>query len=120
MSRIREHNLQEIAACLCCNDISLIALQKELRHKTAMVNVSMGQQHLVNIGRCEAKRLAVFIPQGSSALKHTAVNKDFRVLRLQQVAGARDGMGCSEEFDFHILSPYSSPIIFTSGSRWTP
>ena len=92
MGRIRQHDMRQLAGHFRRIYSPLETLFIEFRHKTAMVDMCMCQNHAVEFSRIEAKLLVIQLAYAATALKHAAVHQNFPLLALQQIARASNCM----------------------------
>ena len=82
-------------------DRSFVPVLDQQRQQAAVVEMGMGQQHGVEIGRIEGERDAVADRFVRAALEHPAIDEDLGPLGDEQVLRAGDGRRAAEEGDLH-------------------
>jgi len=99
---VGQHVGQQVEAALGSEDRSLEALLHQLGDEARVIDVGMGQQDEVDLGRIEGKGAVVQFLQGLGALEHAAVDKELAALGLHPVAGAGDRAGRPAETQQHV------------------
>ena len=74
----------------------------EFGQQAAMIDMSVGQQHGVNIGGAKRKGPVIQFFQGFLSLKQPAIDQKASGPRLKEITGARDGARCAAKPDGQI------------------
>jgi hypothetical protein len=82
-------------------DRPFVAGLHEQRQQAAVVEMGVGQEDGVELGRVEGERDPVADRLVRAALEHPAVDEDLSALRGQQELRPGDGRGAAEELDVH-------------------
>ena len=100
------------------HDPSAEAFAHELRQQAAVVDVGMGQEHGIDVGRAEWKGTIVQCLQRLRSLKQTAVDQQaVRIRALEQIARAGHGAGRTTKPNGHghvVLSAESAVTDFVA------
>ena len=86
------------------------AFLDDVRNEPAMVEMGVGQQDRVELGRVVGERDPVPDRFVRAALEHPAVDEDLGPLRGQQELGAGDGRGGPEELEVHRGECATAPL----------
>src|ERR1035437_3941948 len=90
-SGMRQHIGTEVDRSAGRQDPSAEAFARQLRQQPAVVDVSMRQQHNIDVGGPERKGAIIEFLQGLLALEQAAVDQETSGLRLDQIAGPCHG-----------------------------
>src|SRR4051794_10164443 len=93
-----------------------------------MVDVSVRQNHCVELVDWDGKRFVFFCRLGAPALEHSAVERDGMTVHMQQVARARHFAGRAYKRNFQVLPlGYSASLkenrkslLVLRHERWLP
>lgn len=100
VGRVLKHHRQQLAGETCGKNLPLKPLFDQQRNPPRVVNVGMGDNHIVDIVGGKIKHgIVPLIP----ALLQAAVNENLLPPHLYTVAAAGDGFGRAEKGQFHGL-----------------
>jgi hypothetical protein len=110
---------------------ALKSLGAESRQVTDVIDMGMGYQNCLDIGRIERQRFPVLDTQRLGTLEHAAIDENPAVICLKQVFRSGDSVGCSMEGKFDhrgvyrqavaaLVSRYSDTDISTGSPKHTP
>ena len=90
MGGIEHHQPCELARGGGGDDLSAKATFDKQWDAAAMVEMSMSEQEIVDLGGLEAERVGIFLVKLAAALEHPAVNQDAAPGTVHHMAGAGD------------------------------
>jgi hypothetical protein len=108
MGRIHEHELEQFAGGPGGVHGRLHPQLHRPRQPAGVIDVGVGQQHVVDRAQVEGRRLPVAQAQFLQALEQAAVHEDAALARLQQVAGTGDAACGAVERQSHATSPLAA------------
>ncbi len=103
MPAVGQHDAAQFARGLGAEDLAAKALFDQQGQVAGVVQVRMGQDEGIHRGRHNRQRVPVAQPQLLVALEQAAIDHQRRALMAQQVLGACDRAGGTEELDLHGL-----------------
>ncbi len=106
--RIAQQDGQQVGARRVGMDRSAKSALHQQRKASAVVYVRMTQDHGIDAGRVEGKRLPVARRCVRSTLDHAAVQQELAPARTQDVTGTCHFSRCSKEFQLHAVDTLTS------------
>ena len=104
-SAVGEHDATQVLCGIGADDLSAESKFIEIRNKTAVVDMGMGEYDGVDILGVDHDVAVGCIGFEALALEHTAVQQDFlAMVGGDEVLAARHFLGGTDEFDFHRLN----------------
>jgi len=101
MRGIHQHHASQLAARRGGNDFAAEAALDKQRQPSAMVKVSMGEQHEINGGGIKTEWLGIFFIQFAPALIQAAINQYPLACTFNHVAGTGNAAIRTVERKFH-------------------
>ena len=98
MGGVQQHDLQQLRRDTGGADHALKAPLDQQRNASAVVNMSMRHDHIVDLAGMEGQ---IGVVKLVPSLLQTTVHKDFFARRLQHVAAARHAAVCAIKIQFH-------------------
>jgi hypothetical protein len=90
MCGVDQYNPGELARRVGCDDFSTESSICQERQSPAMVEMSMGEEHVVYGRRVEPERLCILLRQLTTSLKHAAIDQDATIKPFHHMAGTGD------------------------------
>ena len=116
-ARVGQHVFQQVSGRLGAPDPPGEAFRHQPRQQAGMVDVGMGQDHRVDLGRIEPERAGVQPLQRARALEQPAVDQNAPVPQREFVAGTGHGARGPVQRQGQVLGHARRLLLLAAGSK---